>query len=171
MKNCATNFRVGLGVPKHIQYTTSYEAVTGSANQYGQQVETIGDVAAKRTSILLGHSGKNGFVTTNQRLFSCRDPSGAIQPPNKDFIASIKASHFDVGYPRTRSILETKRHYLSEANLSYNNKGNAAELRSKLDEVKKNDLRKNHFEIGGPTAAFKHPTSSLAFRPSTALER
>ena len=94
-----------------------------------------------------------------------------MQPPNKDFIASIKASHFDVGYPRTRSILEKKKHYLSEANLSYNNKGNAAELRSKLDEIKKNDLRKNHFDIGGRTAAFKHPTSQLAFRPSTAMER
>ena len=117
--------------------------------------ETIEDVAAKRTSILLGHSGKNGFITTNQRLFASRDPNGAIQPPNKDFIASIKASHFDVGYPRTRSIIETKRHYLTESNLSYGLKGNAAELRSKLDEVKKNDLRKNHFEIGGSTAAFK----------------
>ena len=94
-----------------------------------------------------------------------------MQPPNKDFIASIKASHFDVGYPRTKSILETKRHYLSEANLNFNNKGNASELRSKLDEIKKNDLRKNHFDIGGRTAAFKHPTSQLAFRPSTALER
>ena len=44
-------------------------------------------------------------------------------------------------------------------------------LRAKLDESKKNDLRKNHFEIGGPTASFKHTTSELQFRPSTALER
>lgn len=34
----------------------------------------------------------------------------------------------------------------------YNHKGNAAELRAVLDGKKKEDLRINHFEIGGSSA-------------------
>jgi hypothetical protein len=64
-----------------------------------------------------------------------------------------------------------KRHYLSEANLKFNLKGNANEIRAKLDEAKKQDLRRNHFEIGGPTANFKNTISNLNFRPATAQQR
>jgi len=47
-------------------------------------------------------------------------------------------------------------------------KGNAAEIRSTLDESKKNDLRTNHFDIGGRTSNYKNTTAGLSFRPSTA---
>ena len=40
-----------------------------------------------------------------------------------------------------------------------------------LDEKKKADLRKNHFEIGGPTAHFKTPMQTLQYRPGTAKDR
>ena len=42
--------------------------------------------------------------------------------------------------------------YQSMTKASYNNKGDASLIRSKLDEDKKNDLRRNHFEIGGNSA-------------------
>lgn len=107
----------------------------------------------------------------NNRQYPQRDSNLAINPVNKDFIANIKTHHFDVGNPRPRTLIEAKKHYLSETNLSYNNKGNAAKLRSVLDAKKKADLRANHFEIGGRTADYKQPMSKLDFRPTTAKER
>ena len=64
-----------------------------------------------------------------------------------------------------------KRHYLSEANVKFNHKGNAGAIRAKLDESKKQDLRANHFEIGGPTADFKNTMAQNQFRPMTAKQR
>jgi len=60
---------------------------------------------------------------------------------------------------------------MSEANVCYSNKGNPLKLRAHLDQAKKDDLRANHFEIGGNTAAFKQPVSKLEFRPATAAQR
>jgi len=40
-----------------------------------------------------------------------------------------------------------------------------------LDQRKKDDLRNNHFEIGGRTAEVKIPTSTIQFRPGTAHQR
>ena len=76
-----------------------------------------------------------------------------------------------MGHERPKSLFQVKNHYLSESNVKFNNKGNACQLRAKLDESKKKDLRQNHFEIGGPTAAFKSTTASLQYRPLTAHQR
>ena len=61
--------------------------------------------------------------------------------------------------------------YTSEAKLKYNMKGNAAEIRSTLDEAKKQDLRRNHFGIGGTTANFRNTTANINFRPMSAKQR
>ena len=55
--------------------------------------------------------------------------------------------------------------------MNYNNKGNAASVRSKLDESKKNDLRRNHFSIGGNSAFVIETTMSKQFRPASAIQR
>jgi len=102
-------------------------------------------VKAKKTSVQLGKGLGPGFVTTNQRLFPDKDPKAAIVPPNKDFIASIKSHHFELASQRPKSLFEVKRHYLSEANLKFNLKGDASQIRAVLDEAKKEDLRRNHF--------------------------
>lgn len=107
----------------------------------------------------------------NNRLFPYKDPNEAIVPPNKDFIKTIKTHHFEVGSTRPKTLIEKKHHYMSEANLCYANKGNPLKLRAHLDQSKKDDLRANHFEIGGNTAAFKQPVSKLQFRPATATQR
>ena len=62
-------------------------------------------------------------------------------------------------------------HYLSETKLNLNSKGNAQNVRAVLDEKKKADLRKNHFEIGGTTAHFKNTMQTLQYRPGTAKDR
>jgi len=78
-----------------------------------------------------------GFTTTNSRVYPSKDPNEAIVKPNRDFIHSIKSSHFDVGDPRAKSVNEHKRHYLSASNMSFNHKGNAMNIKAVLDEKKK----------------------------------
>ena len=116
-----------------------------------------------------GNQGYN-FITTNLRTYPNKDPNTAIVPPNKDFIASIKSHHFEVGPNKPRDHVEMTNAYTSEAKLKYNLKGNSAEIRSTLDEAKKSDLRRNHFGIGGPTANFLRTTGELDYRPMTAKQ-
>ena len=99
------------------------------------------------------------------------NPNATITQPNKDFIHTIKASHFDVGDPRPKSMHNIRNHYLSETKLNLNSKGNAMRVRAVLDADKKKDLTKNHFDIGGPTAHFKTTMQTLQYRPGTAKER
>ena len=170
-KNQATNFSIGPGVAEHEQYGTTYNTITGQRRNWNSSKTQIGDVKAKITSVQLGKGNKFGFISTNQRLFPSNDPNEVIQKPNKDFIATIKTHHFDLGDRRPKTLFETKRHYLSETNLSYNNKGNPAKIRAQLEQAKKDDLIRNHFEIGGPSANFKETMVNLQYRPSTAVQR
>ena len=63
-------------------------------------------------------------------------------PPSKQVIALKKSQHAqDLSSVRPKSLFEKKQHYLSEANIKYNFKGEANTIRSKLDERKKQDLR------------------------------
>ena len=148
-------------MPKHLQYGTVYDTITGQARGWKPKKTIMGDIIAKRCSVQLGKGMKYGFTTTNSVVYPEKDANQAIVPPNTDFIHSIKASHFDVGNTRSRTTNQIKQHYLSATNLNFNHKGNAMKIKAVLDEKKKQDLRRNHFGIGGPTADFKHPMSTL----------
>ena len=105
---------------------------------YGNKRQTAGEIRAKITSVHLGKGNQGyNFLTTHGRTYPNKDPNAAIVPPNKDFIASIKSHHFDVGPNKPRDSYEMTSAYTSEAKLKYNMKGNAAEIRSTLDEAKK----------------------------------
>lgn len=73
-----TNFNIGGPMKKHEQYVTSYGNNTGQANHWDSSRVTIGEVAAKKTSVQLGKGNAYGFVTMNQRLFPDKDPKTAI---------------------------------------------------------------------------------------------
>jgi hypothetical protein len=49
----------------------------------------------------------------------------------------------------------------------YDNKGDASLLKAKLDEAKKNDLRRSHFDVGGESYA-KVTENRSAYRPMSA---
>jgi len=85
---------------------------------------------AKKTSVTLGKGNNFGFVSTNERFYPNKDPNEAMQKPNKDFITSIKASHFDIGDRRPKSSVQVRGHYLSEANIKFNSKGDASLVRA-----------------------------------------
>lgn len=52
----------------------------------------------------------------------------------------------------------------------YNNKGNPAHIKARLDAEKAHDLRTNHFTIGGGTANVCRSMQQLGFRPQSAKE-
>lgn len=64
----ATNFRVGLKYEPTSQFRTTYEGQSNAIHAGADRFKFL-DLPAKKTSILLGHAHKNGFVTTNQRNF------------------------------------------------------------------------------------------------------
>jgi hypothetical protein len=63
-------------------------------------------------------------------------------------IEEIKNNNFST----RRATLPLENHYKTISNIIYNHKGNAAEVRAVLDGKKKEDLRINHFDIGGSSA-------------------
>jgi hypothetical protein len=60
---------------------------------------------------------------------------------------------------------------MSNAKAAYGYKGDAAKIQAKLDEAKKNDLRRNHFVIGGNSANVTATSNSTVFRPMSAKQR
>lgn len=69
--------------------------------------------------------------------------------------------------PNAKNLVDVSNHFTSLTIKDYNMKGDAASLRSKLDESKKQDLIRNHFNIGGPTANYKNTSAALSYRPAT----
>lgn len=67
--------------------------------------------------------------------------------------------------------LAKMNHFTSLTAASYTNKGNPLTLRSTLDTAKKEDLRTNHFTIGGPSACLRKSTSQVYFTAGTAAQR
>jgi len=83
-------------------------------------------------------------------------------------IDRIKRNNFDYG--------DVKRvqtdHYRSTSNIDFDHKMQSVGYkRATLDIEKKNDLTKNHFSIGGPSAKIMKSTQAIGFRPCSAMER
>ncbi len=57
--------------------------------------------------------------------------------------------------------------YVSQSMQAHDYKGDAMSLRAKLDEAKKKDLRRSHFEVGGESYNLVSQ-NKLAYRPLTA---
>ena len=73
MKNQATNFNIGTGMPKHLQYGTVYDTITGKARGWKPKKTIVGDIIAKRCSVQLGRGMKYGFTTTNSIVYPEKD--------------------------------------------------------------------------------------------------
>lgn len=57
--------------------------------------------------------------------------------------------------------------YVTHAMHVHDHKGDASQIRAKLDESKKKDLRRSHFEVGGESYNLVSQ-NKLAYRPMTA---
>ena len=168
LQTTGSHFSIGTGRNRN-QYATTYNTITGRAPQNQYQKLKDEDIAAKRTHLMLGKAHNANFVTTNSKVYQSK--ANGHQEIDKNFVYNIKTNHFEYGDTRPQTFAQLKQHYTSSANLNYNNKGNAANLRSKLDESKKNDLRRNHFAIGGNSAFVIESTMSKQYRPASAMQR
>lgn len=85
---------------------------------------------------------------------------------NKDFIATIKANHFEYGDPRM--MVNKSKHFTTMNGQTFNHKGDAMKIKANLDQKKRDDLRLNHFNIGGNSANVTKTTMEKSFRPASA---
>jgi hypothetical protein len=76
----------------------------------------------------------------------------------------IKKANFDYGSRH----LQSASPYTTMTAQTFTNKGNAT--KATLDKEKQNDLRTNHFSIGGPSARITNSVQQLGFRPSSAKQ-
>lgn len=60
--------------------------------------------------------------------------------------------------------------YATISRLNHNDKGNPLHLKAALDADKANDLRTNHFSIGGGSANVASSVHKLGYRPSSAVQ-
>lgn len=148
-QTCGSNFKIGTG-RNRFQYATTYNTITGQAPLHTAERARMDDVPAKRTHIMLGKAYRASYVTTHNKCFSHKGKS--IQAIDKNFVYNIKTNHFEYGDTTPQTFQQLKQHYTSQSNLMYNNKGNPNTVRSVLDQAKKDDLRANHFTIGGNSA-------------------
>jgi hypothetical protein len=155
-KSQSSNFSIGIRYEPRTQFATTYQKQCGQRNSGPYGRTTLDDIPAKKTSILLGKTNRNGYVTTSMRTHTTLQRPPSV---NQDFKHEIKASHFEYGNGRAMTSLDKQNHFVSLTGASYTHKGNAVSVKAKLDQSKKEDLRRNHFTIGGPSANIKKSTS------------
>lgn len=127
-------------------------------------------IPATKTSVTLGHRSSGIYQTTNGLNFNVRNAYASNVTSNKDFIHDIKSAHFSTGDGRPRSAVATNYHYTSNMHHSFSFKGDASKIAAKLDPGQKDDLRRNHFDVGG-SANIAISTVALTFKPLTADQR
>lgn len=93
----------------------------------------------------------------NQATYRPLDYSKA--QADKDFEKKIRSNHFDLGMGNA-----IPGQYKSVAHSAHDHKGNAEDIRSKLDTGRMNDLRASHFNIGGNEHHLK-TTMQTSYRP------
>lgn len=129
-------------------------------------------IPATKTSVKLGQRASASYRTTNASDFSAWNAyGGAVQASNKDFIRDIKADHFSTEDGRSRSAAAKHYHYTSNSRMSFNFKGDASAIAAKLDPSQKDDLRRNHFEVGGHSANVAVTTVARNYRPHSLQQR
>lgn len=89
----------------------------------------------------IGDPNRRIGMTVNQSTYRPLTHSAANE--GKDAEAKIKSNHFELGGNALPG------QYKSVTQSAFDFKGNANEIRSKLDTDRMNDLTASHFEVGG----------------------
>jgi hypothetical protein len=144
----------------------------GSASVKNQARQEMGEPFAKKTSVTMrGRNSYAAFATTNQitngNTTDAKRSMTQLRADNS-FVQSIKDNHWDYGI---KGAYKPHNHFQSVSSNYHNSKGCAMDVKPKIDQKQLNDLRKNHWPIGGPTASILETTSSKNLRPGTAMER
>lgn len=151
----SSNFQLGDG-PN--MYATTYNASCAPVAAGGAVPAEKADRDHTKSNFEIG-SGKFHGVTQFQSAYV---PHGnAASKADKDFIAQIKDNHFSLAEEGGQGT------YLTENMAQFQDKGDPSKIRSTLDENRKADLRKSHFNIGNKKGHFS-TTMQTSYQPQEA---
>jgi hypothetical protein len=105
-------------------------------------------VAKQGSHFQIGDPRRPIGKTQHQITYIPLDPNASKADP--EFGKKIKSNHFDLamGAPLPGQ-------YTTVSQAAHDHKGNPEEIRSKLDQQRKEDLRASHFKIGGDRVPMK----------------
>eukprot|EP00347_Sterkiella_histriomuscorum_P021076 403335352 len=155
-----SNFELGDPRIKTNFYATTYNTNTDARKYMGyQKVQCIEN---KNFSSNIQHGAPKPQILYSQNTLAYRPVTGGVTMADKDFIKNIKGNHFNFGSSQAIPNL-----YVSQSMNTFDFKGDAMSIRAKLDQEKKNDLRRSHFNVGGESYNLV-TQQKLAYRPLTA---
>lgn len=105
-------------------------------------------LTAKRTSVTLGNANNGQPCSINVSDYHASKLKNAESREKNTLGDQIKKANFEYG----SSHLASGTPYATISKSNHGDKGNPMKQRATLDAEKANDLRCNHFTIGGPTA-------------------
>lgn len=105
-------------------------------------------IAKQGSHFQIGDSRRPIGKSQNQITYTPMNYAAA--QPDKDFEKKIRSNHFDLGMGNS-----LPGQYKSVTQAAHDHKGNANDIRSKLDTQRKNDLTASHFRVGGDKVAMK----------------
>lgn len=132
---------VQLGDPKLSSqfFQTTYE-VSNKSRPIGDN-KPIETIAREGSHFQIGDSSRPIGKSQNQATY--RPLDYAVAKPDMDFEKRIRSNHFDLALGNP-----IPGQYRSVSQAAHDFKGNPAEIRSKLDVARKNDLCASHFQVG-----------------------
>lgn len=158
-----SNFQIAYQkIDSRNHYQTTYNQI--SSRKPLQERTTLSQ-QAKQSSIILGH-GHNNYQSVTTSDYSKEALKQAEILKRNSLGDQIKKSNFQYG----GKALKSDCPYTTVSSVTYNNKGNPTKIKATLDSAKANDLRTNHFDIGGPTANTKTSVAKASYRPSSAQQ-
>jgi len=105
-------------------------------------------IAKQGSHFQIGDSKRPIGKSQHQITYQPLDYSASV--PDKEFEKRIRSNHFDLGLGNA-----LPGQYTSVMHAAHDHKGNAQDIRSKLDTQRKNDLTASHFKVGGDSVKMR----------------
>ena len=128
-------------------FQTTYEVSNQSRPMANNTYNNQG-IAKEGSHFHIGDKNRPIGKSQNQITYRAHDPSAS--KIDEDFVKKIKSNHFDLGMGNP-----VPGQYKSVTQSAFNEKGDASQIRAKLDEQRKNDLTASHFKVGGDRVAMR----------------
>jgi hypothetical protein len=151
----ASSLRIGDPSLANNFFQTTYE-VANQSRPIGNNTMQTDTIGKQGSHFQIGDSSKPMGRSVNQATYRPMNYGSAA--PDKEFEKNIKRNHFDLGMGNS-----IPGQYKSVAQSAHDFKGNAQDIRSKLDTDRKNDLTASHFKVGGDRVRMKS-TMQASFR-------
>jgi len=143
VESCMTHFEVGEPKLRNAFFVTMYNQQTDANKYRGFIPQKQLENPSFRSSINVGFGRPLVRMSENTRTYQ---PHTGFRPPesDKEFIKHIKGNHFEFGNPQNNNL----SNYYTISMGSFDYKGNAGNIKATLDQERKADLRRSHFNVG-----------------------